>query len=48
MLKWLAQTTYGASQTSIVLDALRLHMTQLLEARGLTVSRREDGTLDAN
>ncbi len=48
MLKWLAQTTYGASQTSIVLDALRLHMTHLLEARGLTVSRRDDGTLNAN
>lgn len=45
MLKWLAQTTYGASQTSIMLEAMRLHMDSLFAARGFSTGRDPDGTM---
>lgn len=45
MLKWLAGTTYGASQTSMILEAMREYMTPRLEAKGLVVMHNEDGTL---
>lgn len=45
MLKWLAQTTYGASQTSIMLEAMRQHMDSLFAARGFSTGRDPDGTM---
>ena len=45
MLKWMAQTTYGASQTSIVMEALRLHLDTLFAKRGFQTGRNPDGTM---
>ena len=45
MLKWMAQTTYGASQTSIVMEALRLHLDTLFVKRGFQTGRSPDGTM---
>jgi hypothetical protein len=45
MLKWLAGTTYNASQNGIAVDAIRKAIIERMKEKGLTVSIGDDGTL---
>lgn len=45
IVKWLAETTYDASQNSIYLEAMREYVIPRLRERGFTVDRAADGSL---
>lgn len=48
MLKWIAGTTYGESQNSIALAAVRDALEKLLTERGFRVRRNSKGLLEVD